>query len=152
MLLNIASTNKVFNSWYLKILTLYLPTNAYAVIDRPRNIPSLEFLIFSTIIVIHTLRYVACNVNRMTESHKNATFAPQLRHSMPHVDRSDEDPPELNGYESHLLKIENRSGGRVAGRNDGSGREELQLTGSHRPSGKYGDVTVADITWPSSMA
>lgn len=144
MLLNTTSTNKVFNSWYLKILTLYLPANAYQ-----KTFPSLEFLIFSTIIVIHTLRCVACNVNRMTESHKNATFAPQLRHSMPHVDRSDEDPPELNRVTSLISLVHDRE--QKWRRNDGSGREELQLTGSHRPSGNS-DVTVADITWPSSMA
>lgn len=85
----------------------------------------------------------------MTESHKNATFAPQLRHSMPHVDRSDEDPPELNRVTSLISLVHDRE--QKWRRNDGSGREELQLTGSHRPSGNS-DVTVADITWPSSMA
>lgn len=52
-------------------------------IDQKTFLQNSSFLLIN---YIHFCIYVSCNVNRMTQSHKNATFAPQLRHSMPHVD------------------------------------------------------------------
>lgn len=103
----------------------------------------------------------------MTQSHKNATFAPQLRHSMPHVDRSDEDLPELNGYESRLsrsprsfLGIKREQKWRTRCRwNDGSGRRGTAINrkppsfwkrwrniGRHNVTVEHGVITVIDGT------
>lgn len=56
-------------------------------IDQETSLQNSSFLLNN---YIHFCIYVPCNVNRMMQSHKNATFAPQLRHSMPHVDHVDQ--------------------------------------------------------------